>query len=261
MNRRLQRTVPAAFGVAQAPRRRLASCCALILFLGSSAILSADDCLVVADFSLGADAKGVPQTWQLAENSGRASLSLAKLDGLNAVVFRSADTSFSLQKRVNVELQQYPILSWKWEVTKLPTGGDFRNTRTDDQAAQLFLAFSRTKAIVYVWETTAPEGLMAQGSAPPLMSIKVVVVRSGPTQNGRWITETRNVYADYRKLYGACDKSPVVCGMRIQINSQHTKTSAESCFADLVFKKETALTSLTSPLPRFATHSATPNRP
>ena len=70
------------------------------------------------------------------------------------------------------------------------------------------------------------------------MNIKVVVVRSGPSQTGRWITETRNVYEDYRKLYGACDKSPVVCGMRIQINSQHTKTSAESCFADLVFKKE-----------------------
>jgi hypothetical protein len=70
------------------------------------------------------------------------------------------------------------------------------------------------------------------------MRIKVVVVRSGPSQTGRWITETRNVYEDYRNLYAAEDKPPVVSGMRIQINSQHTRTSAESCFADLVFKEK-----------------------
>ena len=69
------------------------------------------------------------------------------------------------------------------------------------------------------------------------MKIKVVVVRSGPSQTGKWITETRNVYQDYRKLYGG-DKAPEVSGLRIQINSQHTKTSAESCFADLMFKKQ-----------------------
>ena len=138
MNRRLQRAVPAALGVAQAPRRRLASCCALILFLGSSVILCAQERVVIADFSLGVDAKGVPQTWQLCENFGHASFSLVKLDGLDAGVLRSADTSFSLQKRVNVELEQYPILSWKWKVTKLPTGGDFRNARTDDQGGPAF---------------------------------------------------------------------------------------------------------------------------
>jgi len=98
MNRRLQRAVPPALGVAQAPRTRLASYCALILFLGSSAILSADDSLVVADFSLGADAKGVPQTWQLAENFGHASFSLAKLDGLDAVVLRSGRHFFLASK-------------------------------------------------------------------------------------------------------------------------------------------------------------------
>jgi len=44
------------------------------------------------------------------------------------------------------------------------------------------------------------------------------------------------VYEDYKKLYG--DEPPVVKGMRFQINSQHTKTSAESYFADVVFQKQ-----------------------
>ena len=198
----------------------------------------ADDRVVVGDFSRGADARGVPEAWELAEKTGHASLALAKVDGLNALVMRSADTSFAIQKHVKVDLKQYPILTWKWKVLKLPAGGDFRKAKTDDQAAQLFLALSRTKAIVYLWDTTAPQGLTAEALAPPPMRIKVVVMRSGPSQTGRWITETRNVYQDYRKLFGGGDKASVVSAMRIQINSQHTKTSAESCFADLVFKKE-----------------------
>jgi hypothetical protein len=218
--------------------KQLASCCALILALRASAIAWANDRVVVGDFSLGADARGVPEGWELAEKSGQASLSLAKVDGLNALVMRSADTSFSIQRQVKVDLKQYPMLTWKWKVLELPAGGDFRKAKKDDQAAQLFVALSKTRAIVYLWDTTAPQGLIGEASAPPPMRIKVVVVRSGPSQTGRWITETRNVYQDYRKFYGGGDKALVVSGMRIQINSQHTKTSAESCFADLVFKKE-----------------------
>jgi hypothetical protein len=232
-------SVPAAPGAAQVRQtNRLASYYALIFFFGASISLLANDRMVVADFSLGANSRGVPEAWQLAENSGQASLSTAKMDGLNALVLSSVDTSFSIQRRVRVDLEQFPILTWKWKVTKLPTGGDFRKNQTDDQAAQLFVALSRTRAIVYLWETTAPEGLMAEASAPPFMRIKVVVVRSGPSQTGRWITETRNVYEDYRNLFGRVgDKAPVVSGLRIQINSQHTKTSAQSFFADLVFQK------------------------
>jgi len=216
--------------------KRLASCCALILALGASAIW-ADERVVVGDFSLGLHARGAPEGWELSEKSGRASFSLTNVDGLNALVMRSANTSFSIQREVQVDLEQYPILTWKWKVTKLPSGGDFRKTKTDDQAAQLFVALSKTKAIVYLWDTTAPEGLIANAPAPPTMRIKAIVIRSGPSQKGKWITETRNVYQDYKQLYGGGDKGPLVSGIRIQINSQHTKTLAESSFADIAFKR------------------------
>jgi hypothetical protein len=108
--------------------------------------------------------------------------------------------------------------------------------KTDDQAAQLFLAFTKTKSIVYIWDTTAPEGLMSEAIAPPLMTIKLVVVRSGPAELGKWVTETRNVYEDYKKFYG--EEPPAVKAMRLQINSQHTGTSAESYFADVMYLKQ-----------------------
>jgi hypothetical protein len=202
----------------------------------AAALVHADDSMVIADFSAGADAKGVPKGWQLKEKSGKADFAVVKDGDLHALHLKSADTSFSIQKEVKIDVRQYPVVAWKWKVTKLPSGGDFRKSRTDDQAAQLFLGFSKTKAIVYIWDTSAPQGLMEDAPSPPFMTIKAVVVRSGAADTGKWIAETRNVHEDYKKLFG--EEPPAVAGVRLQINSQHTETSAESYFADVVFKKQ-----------------------
>lgn len=208
----------------------------ILAVLLAVSLAGAEDRVVIADFSSGVDAKGVPPGWQVKEKSGKADFAVVKDGDLHAVVLKSANTSFSLQKEVKVDVKQYPVLSWKWKATKLPKDGDFRRSRTDDQAAQLFVAFTKTKAIVYIWDTSAPQGLMESTSPVPFMTVKVVVVRSGPAELGKWISETRNVYEDYKKLYD--DEPPAVSGMRLQINSQHTGTSAESWFADVEFRKK-----------------------
>jgi hypothetical protein len=195
----------------------------------------ADDRIVIADFSTWIAAKGIPQGWELKVKSGKAAFDVKRDGDIPALRLKSVDSSFSMQGEVHVDVKRYPVLSWKWKVTQLPKDGDFRKSRTDDQAAQLFLAFTKAKAIVYIWDTTAPQGLMESTSPVPFMTVKVVVVRSGPAELGKWITETRNVYEDYKKLYG--DEPPVLRGMRLQINSQHTGTTAESWFADVAFKK------------------------
>jgi len=205
----------------------------LLFMLIFAPLVQAKDSMVIADFSSSVDASGIPAGWELKEKNGKADFAVVKDGDVAAGRFRSTNTSFSLQKKVNVDLKQFPLLTWKWKVTKLPAGGDFRKSKTDDQAAQLFAAFSKTKAIVYIWDTTAPVGLMEDTSPVPFMSVKVVVVRSGPAELGKWIAETRNVYDDYKKLYGS--EPPEVSGIRLQINSQHTGTSAESYFADVKF--------------------------
>ncbi len=207
----------------------------LAFFLLPAAVF-ADYDISIADFSSQAGSSGVPAGWQLKEKTGKADVSLVTDEGINAVRLRSTDSSYSLQKEVRIDLKQYPVLTWKWKVAKLPKGGDFRKAGTDDQAAQLFLAFSKTRAIVYIWDSTAPAGTMSDAAAPFFMSIKAVVVRSGPSGTGKWITETRNVYEDFKKLFNT--EPGEVAGVRMQINSQHTGTSAESFFADIAFRKQ-----------------------
>jgi hypothetical protein len=194
----------------------------------------AEDRVVVGDFSSAA-AGGAPAGWELNEKSGKADVAVVKDGGVSAVRFRSANTSFSLQKEVKVDLKKFPMLTWKWKVTKEPVGGDFRKSGTDDQAAQLFVAFSKSKAIVYIWSSTVPKGLTKATSPAPFMTVEVVVLESGRDKLGKWVSESRNVYQDFKKLFGS--EPPPVSGMRLQINSQHTGTSAESYFADVAFEK------------------------
>ena len=200
-----------------------------------SAPASAFQHVMIGDFSSGVDENGVPSGWQLKERSGKADFSIIKESGIHALHLRSEDTSYALQKPVNVDPHTYPVLSWKWKVTQLPEGGDFRISKTDDQAAQIFVAFSNRKVIAYIWDSNAPQGLMEDACGLPFVTIKAIVVRSGPSEMGRWITETRNAHDDYVKLFG--HEPPKISGIRIQINSQHTETSGESFFADVFFRK------------------------
>lgn len=208
---------------------------AICMLLFSPAPAWALQHVVIADFSSGVDENGVPFGWQLKEKSGKADFSITSEGGIHALHLRSEDTSYALQKPVNVDLHKYPMLSWKWKVTKLPDGGDFRRSMRDDQAAQLFVAFSNRKVIAYIWDSSAPQGLMEDACALPFVTIKVIVVRSGPSETGKWITETRNAHEDYIRLFG--HEPPKIGGVRIQINSQHTETSGESFFADVEFRK------------------------
>ena len=177
--------------------------------------------------------KRVPVGWKLRKNNGKPDLALVPDGGSQALKLRSNSASFSLDTELEIDPTQTPYLEWQWKVTELPKGGDFRNSSTNDQAAQLLVVFAwsvfKKQAISYVWDSTAPKGTMANdpsSSYVPFLTIKTVVVQSGAAEEGKWITETRNVFEDYKNLYGRDPDK--IAGVRIQINSQHTKSHGEA---------------------------------
>jgi len=178
----------------------------------------------VVDFSTTRET--VPKGWELSVHTGEPHLQLVQDDGKQALLMRSDQASFSLQRKIHVSLQASPLLVWDWKVTELPKGGDFRRSGSDDQAAQLIIAFSSTRFLSYIWDSTAPKGLIAAASAPLFKKIFAVVTQSGTPGLGTWITERHNLIDDYKQAYG--EEPEVVEGVRIQINSQHTHSRAES---------------------------------
>ena len=58
-------------------------------------------------------------------------------------------------------------------------------------------------------------------------------MQSGATKLNQWISEVRDVYEDYKKLFQ--EEPPTLGGVVLYINTQHTKSSAEIFYADIFF--------------------------
>ncbi len=176
----------------------------------------------------------LPGGWQVKVNRGAPDVSVSRESEGAFLRLRSRASSYGLERSVDVDPGQLPWLTWKWKVTDLPRGGDFRRARTDDQAAQVLVAFADRRILAYIWDTTAPKGLMQSASSIPLVRIVAVVAESGPQAANQWLREAHNVCEDYKRAFGR--PTPKVKGIRLQINSQHTGTSAESYFGEVAFR-------------------------
>lgn len=179
-------------------------------------------------------ASGVPSGWQIKVNHGKPEISGCQESDRLCVHLRSLRSSFSLERSMEIDPSKTPYLSWRWKVTRLPVGGDFRKAATDDQAAQVLVAFSDRRVLSYIWDTTAPKGTIQRASTIPLVHVLAVVCESGAGEANRWIEETRNVAADYESAFGR--PAPAVKALRLQINSQHTGSLAESYFGEVAFR-------------------------
>jgi len=211
----------------------------LPIILAAVGALSAFDALtpppafVVLDAGHVPNNSQIPPGWQLKVNSGAPDITFDHGDPA-ALHFKSVKSSYALERSVDIDPKQMPYLTWQWKVTQLPKGGDFRHMATDDQAAQVMVAFDDRRIISYIWDSSAPQGLMESASSIPLVHIYAFVCRSGSTDAGQWLMENRNLAADYQKAFGK--PATRIKGLRLQINSQHTGSSAESYFGEVVFR-------------------------
>ena len=175
----------------------------------------------------------LPSDWQIKVNHGKPDISVCG-ESDSCLHLKSVRSSFALEHSVDVDPSQMPYLTWRWKVAQLPTGGDFRRIGSDDQAAQVLVGFADRRVLSYIWDTTAPKGSAQSASSLPLIHVFAVVCQSGAGEANRWVGESRNVAADYERAYGK--PAPRVKGVRIQINSQHTGTVAESYFGEVAFR-------------------------
>jgi hypothetical protein len=181
-----------------------------------------------------APVSSLPADWQVKVNHGKPEVSVCTDRSDACVHLKSVKASFSLERNIDVDPSQLPLLTWQWKVAQLPLTGDFRHSSTDDQAAQVLVAFDDRRIVSYVWDTNAPKGSEQRTTFIPLVHVFAVAVQSGAADTNRWISESRNVAADYQRAYGK--PAPHVKGLRLQINSQHTGTVAESYFGEVAFR-------------------------
>lgn len=191
----------------------------------------------LATIVFSADTGRLPSDWQIKVNHGKPDFSLCTDSQLGPCLhLKSVKASFALERSVDVDPTRQPYLTWQWKVAQLPEGGDFRRASTDDEAAQVLVAFADRRVLTYIWDSSAPKGTMESASTIPLVHVTAFVCESGAADRNLWMLENRNVAADYARAYGK--PAPHVKGLRLQINSQHTGTTAESYFGEVAFRSK-----------------------
>jgi len=215
---------------------------ALLLVLASTA--SAADLVVVEDWKkVKLGASGIPPEWQGQKwGSPKYDLRVVDNDGHPVLHLKSADEGSTISKEIKgkVNVKETPILEWTWKAVVLPRGGNSCKKATDDQAAQVFVAWPRfpeavrSRVIGYVWDTTQPVGTVCKSEKTG--TVVYVVVRSGAADLGRWVTERRNVAEDFKKIYGEDAENPGA--VSIAIDSNDTGSTSESFVGPILFKRQ-----------------------
>ncbi|PSQ96934.1 MAG: hypothetical protein BRD55_04650 [Bacteroidetes bacterium SW_9_63_38] len=215
--------------------------------------------LRVGNFSDAAPTDSLPSGWaeiRLGQNEAGTEYNLMRRDSAVVIQAQSTNGSSSLIRHPRVDLAEYPILEWRWRVEDLPARADVATDTTDDAAARLYVTFdyddlgvidriklallrrfgyekAPSRALNYLWATQHASGDVIE--SPYTDQIMMMPVRSGSAHVGRWMTERRNVRADYREVYG--EAPPPVNGIAVMTDTDNTGGTATALYGDIVFRK------------------------
>jgi len=217
----------------------------VILTLTLSTLASAEAEFLVEDWtsqSLGS--VGVPSGWTGESFGRRAFYDLAiEADRDRRVLhLKSLDEHSTISKDITgkVQIRATPVLEWTWKVAVLPIGGDLRGAQTSDLPIQLYVVWPRfptlvrSRVIGYVWDASAPAGLVTPSRKTARVTF--IVLRSGSEDLGRWVQERRNVAEDYQRIFGEPPDDPRI--ITISIDSNDTHSSAEAFVGPIRFVAE-----------------------
>ena len=148
-------------------------------------------------------------------------------------------------------------VDWRWKVSRLLDKADMATRTGDDFAARVYVFFDvplqslsfadrtrlrlarmiagddvPTAALCYVWDNGHRVG-HSQWS-PYTNRVRMIVLQSGAANVGKWITESRDVAADFREAFGV--DAPAVTGVAIGNDSDNTGERVTTWFGDVTMK-------------------------
>ncbi len=220
---------------------------ALLLVLGAAAGSAlAGEPLVLGGFGPPAVASDPPPGWQaqMFPRVPRHTRYTVVRDGPAWVLRAESEGAASgLYRRLDLDPREYRVLSWRWKVEGVLAGSDPRRKSGDDFAARVYVAYrydpvtatvwQRARygvyrliygqyppgvALVYVWESRLPVGTVVESAYTD--RARIVVARSGPAEAGRWVSESHDIYKDFRRIIGG--EPPRIAGIAVMTDTDDT---------------------------------------
>lgn len=181
---------------------------------------------------------GLRPAWKEKEFKGRTTYRVVREDSGQVLRAESRGTASALILEQEIDLQEYPVLSWRWKVEKALVKGDARSKEGDDYAARIYVIFPhwffpKTRAINYIWANKLPKGAIVPNAftARAIM----IAVESGTEHAGEWMLESRDVQADYRVIFG--EDPPRAGAIAVMTDTDNTASSVMAWYDDIRLKQ------------------------
>ena len=162
------------------------------------------------------------------------------LDGRRALRASSKESASGFFLKVRVDLEKTPILRWSWRVEVALDELDERTRAGDDYSARIYLIrkhpllFWKTTALNYVWSSSQAKG--ATWPSAYTNNVRMVAVRSGKREAGRWIDERRDVRTDFRTMFGRHVR--YIDGIAVMTDTDNSGGTAVAYYGDIRFSSE-----------------------
>lgn len=201
----------------------------------------------------------IPAPWQveqLNKDIPPTNYRLREWDGVPAVEAHAVKSMALLARPVAVDLGKTPILCWRWRVEAPLKNADMTTKAGDDYAARVYLSFEVPSdtlglgtrmalglarslrgdvvpdaAINYVWDNRHPRGTWHPNTYTD--RARMLVLRTGSGDAGRWVTERRDVSADFLHAFGHAPLK--LTGLALASDTDNTGEEARAGFADFRF--------------------------
>ena len=182
---------------------------------------------------------GLTGRWQTLKFFGisRTTAYTVVLNGTNAFLHASATNANSaLMAKVNLKPPAHLWLRWRWKIDHTPPAASDRILKDYDHAARVIVAFDTfigpPRSIDYLWANREPVGAILPH---PLMArAQMLVLESGDSRAGEWITEQREVTADWRRLFpGRAMPKVIAIGVLTDTDSTHTEATGDYASIEL----------------------------
>jgi len=177
--------------------------------------------------------------WEPKSFKGDTQYRLVNEDGRTVVKATSHAAASGLIRKIRFDPSKYRYLRWSWKIAHTIKGGDEKSKAGDDYAGRVYVLFPgrffwQMKAINYIWANRLAKGKSAPNAFAS--NAKMVAVESGNEKAGQWLTEERDLRADYRTLFGADPQEAEA--IAIMTDTDNTGGSAEAWYGEITLSTE-----------------------
>lgn len=192
-------------------------------------------------------------TWTMSQFRTRSQYQLVEDGGATVLKGRAVDSASGLLHDLDLDLRDRPVLSWRWKVMDLAPSND----SPDDSPVRILVNFAGDLSklpfgdrvfydqfrfftgqqlpyagVMYVWGSKTPKGGEVRNKYTT--RIRMIAVESGKAKLGQWLSESRNVEEDYRRLFG--EEPGRVVSVGIMTEADGSDRPLEAYYGDIAFR-------------------------